>query len=135
MEQSRLPERAWNLMMQEFFGSNQSWIITPQKLFLWDSKGIYIDYHYPNPVQYHYIGGDNLLGKRITAVLPKPMAKSVLTSVFQTLDLQQPLVEHYELTMQQQLFRVVVRFLPFEDKISGIVNDYPSQSKEETIPD
>ena len=125
MDNTRLSHSAWDLLAQELFGSNKSWIALPQKLFVWNAKGVYIDYYYPNPIETHYIGGEHLLGKRITSVLPSPMAKGVQSSVFQTIDLQQPLVELYELIMNKHLYRVVVRFLPFENNVLGMVNDYP----------
>jgi len=124
MDLTRLSPHAWDFLSRKLFGSDNAWVSPPQKLFLWNSKGIYIDYHYPKPDTKHYVGGEQLLGKRITAVLPQPMAKGVQTSVFQTLDIQQPLIEYYELTIEQQIYRVAVRFLPFEDKVLGLVNDY-----------
>ena len=130
MDNTRLSQSAWDLLAQELFGSNRSWIALPQKLFVWNAKGVYIDYYYPNPIETHYIGGEHLLGKRITTILPPPMARGVQTSVFQTLDLQQPLVELYELTMNNNLYRVVVRFLPFQNNVLGMVNDYPMVEQE-----
>ncbi|GJL64496.1 MAG: hypothetical protein NPIRA04_31500 [Nitrospirales bacterium] len=124
MNHTRLSQYAWDFLSHKLFSSDNAWITPPQKLFLWNSKGIYIDYHYPNPDTKHYLGGELLLGKRITTVLPQPMANGVQSSVFQTLDIQQPLVEYYELTIEQQLYRVAVRFLPFENNVLGLVNDY-----------
>ncbi|GJL52559.1 MAG: hypothetical protein NPIRA01_37860 [Nitrospirales bacterium] len=124
MDHTRLSQHAWDFLSHKLFGSDNAWITPPQKLFLWNSKGIYIDYYYPNPDTKHYVGGEQLLGKRITTVLPQPMAKGVQTMVFQTLDIQQALVEYYELTIEQQLYRVAVRFLPFENNVLGLVNDY-----------
>ncbi|MGB0909985.1 MAG: hypothetical protein ACPGYT_06450 [Nitrospirales bacterium] len=124
----RLSPYTWDLLVNQLFGTHKSWITPPQKFFLWNDKGIYVDYHYANPIHGHYVGGDCLLGKRITQVLPQPMAKGVRMAVFQTLDLQQPLIEYYELTMNKQPYQVHVRFLPFQGKVLGIVNDYPAQS-------
>ena len=132
MDNSRLSQSAWAHLSHELFGANQSWIIPPQKYFIWNSKGLYIDYHYSEPSLEHYLGGEHLLGKQITAVLPQPMARGVRLSVFQTLDLKQPIVDHYELTMNNHLYRVVVRFLPFQNNVLGVVNDYPSHPKEGT---
>ncbi|GJL65716.1 MAG: hypothetical protein NPIRA05_06870 [Nitrospirales bacterium] len=131
MDHTRLSPHTWDFLSHKLFGSDNAWITLPQKLFLWNSKGIYIDYYYPNPDTKHYIGGEQLLGKRITTVLPQPMAKGVQSSVFQILDIQQPLVEYYELTMEQQLYRVAVRFLPFENNVLGLVNDYVHLEQEE----
>lgn len=132
MDHTRLSQHAWDFLSHKLFGSENAWITPPQKLFLWNSKGIYIDYYYPNPDTKHYVGGEQLLGKRITTVLPQPMAKGVQTSVFQTLDIQQALVEYYELTIEQQLYRVAVRFLPFENNVLGLVNDYVHLEQEGT---
>lgn len=130
MDNSRLSPYAWDLLVDQLFGLHKSWMTPPQKFFLWNSKGLYIDFHYANPIYGHYIGGDHLLGKRITTVLPQPMANGVRSSVFQTLDLQQPLTDYYELTINEQLYRVHVRFLPFRNNVLGVVNDYPNQSEE-----
>lgn len=130
MEDSRLSPYAWDLLVDQLFGSANSWPTPPDKLFLWNAKGLYIDYHYRSPTLGHYIGGEHLLGKRITAVLPQPMAREVRAAVFHTLDLQLPLVEQYELTINERLHRVQVRYLPFQGKVLGVVNDYPIQLHE-----
>ena len=132
MDDSRLSPYAWDLLVEQIFGANNSWPTPPHKFFLWNVKGLYIDYHYTNPICGHYYGGDRLLGKKITTVLPQPMAKGVRLSVFQTLDLQQPLVDYYELMINQQSCRVHVRYLPFQGKVLGVVNDYPIQQEEVT---
>ncbi|WP_447971725.1 hypothetical protein [Nitrospira sp. M1] len=130
MDDTRLSKHAWAFLSHQLFGSDNAWITPPQKLFLWNAQGIYIDYYYPNPVIVHLVGGEYVLGKRITKVLPQPMAKGVRTSVFQTLDLQQPRIEYYDLTMERQLYRVAVRFLPFQDKVLGLVNDFANIEEE-----
>ncbi|GJL55121.1 MAG: hypothetical protein NPIRA02_22530 [Nitrospirales bacterium] len=130
IDHTRLSPHAWDYLSHQLFGADNAWITPPQKLFLWNAQGIYIDYYYPNPEIVHLVGGEYLLGKRISKVLPQPMARGVRSSIVQTLDLQQPHIEYYELTMQKQLYRVAVRFLPFLDKVLGLVNDLPNLQEE-----
>ncbi len=115
----------WKTILPSVLGPPSTSTV-PQKLFIWNHQGIYLGYHYPNPRHGHYIGGERLLGKSITEVLPSQMAQHVKSSVAQVVEMKIPMVGMYQLSINNQPYRVVVRFLPYDDCVVGAVNDYPT---------
>ena len=111
----------------------------PHKIFLWDHQGIYLDYAYPNPLCGHFLNTADLIGRKVTEVLPHPASETVLSQIQRTATQQINGLSFIELRLNEKLHTIQIRFVPLQQYVLGLVNDFPflngniSQSSSPTI--
>ena len=106
--------------------STEPWITDlPDKVFLWDTEGIYVGYYYPNPQNKHFVGPEQFMGRHILEVLPQEVGESIWDAVRIALESKGMQTRTILLSLEGIPHRVVVRLVPSEEKVLGLVNDYP----------
>jgi len=96
----------------------------PEKVFIWDREGIYVDCQFPNPVVGHLLGGATVQGKRVTEVLPPSAARQVLKGITRVMKQQEPSQLWIGLSRDKVEYRVCVRLIPSGPLVIGWVNDF-----------
>ena len=95
----------------------------PHKVFLWDSNGMYVECAFPNPVHGHFFGGHNLLGVRLTDILPRKASKTLSNGIAEVLKNQEHLTAVVKLERNGKHYEVGIRLFPLGDFVMGLVND------------
>lgn len=99
--------------------------VSPHKIFLWDRQGIYLDHSYPNPLFGHFLSTPTLIGRKVTEVLPHPASETVFSQIQRTATQQSTGLSFIELPLQGKLHTVMIRFVPLQQYVLGLVNDFP----------
>ncbi len=101
----------------------------PNKVFIWDVNGTYVDCLFPNPIHGHFLGGAENKGKRVHDVLSEEAATLVIENIQQGLNDQKPSHLWIELIEGTKIYPVCIRFIPGIEYVIGLVNDYPAIDK------
>jgi len=100
--------------------------LPPHKVFLWNKRGQYLDYSFPNPVFGHFGDPNRLKGANVLEVLPGYSGQAVLENIQHALTSQKPHVFAIELPKRNdRSFRAIIRFFPLAMHVLGLVNDFP----------
>ncbi len=103
------------------------WITkVPDKIFLWDIDGIYRGFYYLHGQSKHFVGPCGFLGKHIQEVLPPETADTVRECLTLTLKTKQTQIGEIHLPLEELSHTQTIRFVPYEDKVLGLVNDDPT---------
>ena len=106
--------------------SEEHWITDlPDKIFLWNVQGIYVGYYFPNTQNKHFVGPQQFMDKHILEVLPQEVGGCIWDAVRLAIETKGMQTRTIQLPLEGIPHRVVVRLVPSEDKVLGIVNDYP----------
>lgn len=108
--------------------------LPPQKIFLWDDCGTYLDCEYPNPQYGHFFGGPGLVGKNLKDVLQKREGDVILFAIQQAKQMHEPKVLRLILKTSPVPYQSLIRLYPFQQYVLGWVNDYPVQSRTWHLP-
>ncbi|MCA9471608.1 MAG: PAS domain-containing protein [Nitrospirales bacterium] len=98
----------------------------PDKIFLWDIDGIYIGYYYLQSQSKHFVGPSGFLGKSIQEVLPTEAAHTVKECLTLALKTKQTQIAEIHLPLDGLPYTQIIRFVPYEDRVLGLVNDHPT---------
>ncbi len=114
-------------------GTDQPWQCVvgpaPEKVFIWDRKGNYLDCHFPNPVYGHFLGAEKLIGRRLQEVLPAKAAQTLQEGIDRALYHRQPSQVWITLTRKRVRYRVCIRMILSANVVLGWVNDIPVAQK------
>ncbi|HBP89857.1 MAG TPA: hypothetical protein DD706_19435 [Nitrospiraceae bacterium] len=113
----------------EIFNETQWGTSVPTKIFLWNNPGVYVDYCYPDPTVPHFKGAWKFLGSPIQTVLPGPLGEQVSAALHDAVQNQQPILGTYSFEVNAQVTTVIIRFLPLNRHILGLVHDFPSAAR------
>ena len=122
-------DRRTGLSPENGLWSADIWGVAPHKIFLWDRQGIYLDHSYPNPLFGHFLGTSALIGRKVTEVLPHPASELVLFQIQRTATQQSTGLSFIELPLKGKLYTVIIRFVPLQQFVLGLVNDFPVLNK------
>jgi len=106
----------------------------PEKVFVWDREGTYVDCQFPNPLFDHFLGGSTLLGKRVTEVLPPEAAGQVLKGIQRVLAQREPSQLWIRLLRNGVCYQICLRLFPSGQLVVGWVNDFPTTEGQESAP-
>ena len=106
----------------------------PEKIFIWDREGTYVDCQFPNPVSGHFLGGATLQGKRVMEVLPPPAAEQILKGITRVLKQQEPSQLWICLSRENVEYRVCIRLIPSGPLVIGWVNDFRIEEEQKKSP-
>lgn len=88
---------------------------TPGLLFLLSSDGTYLSCHSSEP-ELFYLPKNELLGKKLTEVLPATAAREIMSAVSTVLAIDIPQEVHYELQLQQKTYFFSARVFKINDQ-------------------
>lgn len=97
----------------------------PQKIFVWDKQGNYLDCAFPNPLYGHFLGGQGLKGKNVRDVLDPQATSQLLEAMHRTMKSGKPVQINLALVASPSAYKTVVCLFPFSEHIMGWINDYP----------
>jgi len=95
----------------------------PHKVFRWDAEGIYRDCFFPFQCQ-HLLGGEDILGKSVREVLPKPFGRTIQRAVGLTLRRCRPQDFQCVLPARGQSYVASIRLFPYDSEVLGFVTDH-----------
>ena len=100
------------------------WITqVPDKIFLWDIDSIYIGYYYLQGQSKHFVGPTGFLGKSIQEVLPTDAAHIVKECLLLAVKTKQTQIGEIHLPLEGLPHTQTIRFIPYENRVLGLVND------------
>ncbi len=126
--------RAQNTMPSLSDGWSLLGELPPHKIFLWDSRGTYLDCEFPNPQYGHFFGGPGLVGKNLKDVLSKRASEVTLSAIEHAKQMHEPKVLRLILKSSPVPYQSLIRLYPFQHYVLGWVNDYPVQSRTWHLP-
>jgi hypothetical protein len=92
-------------------------------VFRWNRCGVYQDCFFPVTCQ-HYFGGEQILGRSISEVLPKEASRMLAKAVSRTFDTQRPQEAQLIFSVTAQTVVAVVRLIPYGSETLGFVTDH-----------
>ncbi|HBP89800.1 MAG TPA: hypothetical protein DD706_19135 [Nitrospiraceae bacterium] len=114
---------------EEIFDATQWGTSVPSKIFLWSNPGVYVDYCYPDPDVPHFKGAWKFLDSPIQDVLPGALGEQIGAALHDAVQHQRPILGTYSFAVNAQLTTVIIRFLPLNRHILGLVHDFPSATR------
>ena len=134
LEKRITPRPSWKrlealpLMKAPFHGPMPH-LLQPQKIFLWDAHGVYLDCAFPNPVHGHFCGGVNVRGAHLRDLFPQTTTQYILQGL--TKALAQQARQHLAVAFQRQdiFFRTDILLIPMDQAVLGWVMNQPVTKK------
>ena len=100
--------------------------LPPHKIFLWNERGQYVDFSFPNPIFGHCGDPKRLKGISVIEVFPNQLGQTLLQKIVYTLTSQKPNLLTIDLPeRKRQPYKALIRLFPLGMHVLGLVNDLP----------
>jgi len=104
------------------------WDFHPDKIFIWNEDGLYINYQKLNPHSSTIIPPEDFIERHILDVIPPPYNKTVFLTFRETIRTQSPQFTVIDLQQPaEHPYSVFISMIPLERGALGLAKDFPNK--------